>query len=125
MKFKRPKRWRKIIRDRLPRIEQKQDADIFGVATQMNSTDAELVDALLTDGNTTSPRDLAETIGAHIDIVYRSLKRLGPLVERTYGEVQLASIYVAQEIAVSVTSSRSFTTGLPTAPHRWFGIFAG
>jgi hypothetical protein len=101
------KRWRKIVRDRLPRIEQQQDADVFGVASQMNSTDAELVDALLTDGNTVSPRDLAETIGVHIDTIYRSLKRLGPLVEHKYGEVQLASIYVAQEIAGYIESVKN------------------
>jgi predicted transcriptional regulator len=92
------RRWRKLLPERLPRTESKQDDQIFATASQMNATDAELIDTLLTDGGTTSPADLADSIGVHLDTVYRALKRLRPLVDHTYGEVQLGSKYIAQEL---------------------------
>lgn len=98
------RRWRKFVQDQLPRIEEKQDDQVFAIASQMNETDAELVDTLLTDGGTTSPKDLAKAIGVHLDTVYRALKRLGPVVEHTYGEVQLASKHIAQEVTGYIDS---------------------
>ncbi|WP_336024617.1 Lrp/AsnC family transcriptional regulator [Halobellus salinisoli] len=92
------RRWRKLLPDQLPRIESKQDDQLFATMTQMNATDAELVDTLLTDGGKKSPKELAESIGTHLDTIYRALKRLAPLVDHTYGEVQLGSKYIAQEL---------------------------
>ncbi len=89
-------RWQKIRRYRLPRIEQRQDDLVFGAASRMHSMDADLVDTLLTDGGATSPKKLARTIGVHLDTVYASIHRLSPLVEHTYGDVQLASKYIVQ-----------------------------
>ncbi|AUV80582.1 AsnC family protein [Salinigranum rubrum] len=97
-------RWRKLLRNRLPMIKEKQDAQVFGIASQMNETDAEIVDTLLTDGGTMSPKDLARAISVSIDTVYRALKRLGPLVEHTYGELQIASKYIAQEMVGYIDS---------------------
>ncbi|MGQ4555957.1 DUF7845 domain-containing protein [Halobellus sp. GM3] len=106
------RRWRKLLPDQLPRIESKQDDQLFATATQMNSTDAELVDTLLTDGGKTSPKELAESIGVHLDTVYRALKRLSPLVDHTYGEVQLGSKYIAQELTGYIDSvSESIQSG--------------
>lgn len=110
------RRWRKLLPDRLPRIESKQDDQIFATATQMNSTDAELVDTLLTDGGETSLQELAESIGVHLDTVYRALKRLSPLVDHTYGEVQLGSKYIAQELTGYIDSvSESIQSGWESA----------
>ncbi len=53
------RRWRKLLPDRLPRIEDKQDDQIFATAAQMNETDTEMVETLLTDGRETSPKELA------------------------------------------------------------------
>jgi hypothetical protein len=109
-------RWRKLLPDRLPRIESKQDDQVFATATQMNATDTELVDTLLTDGGETSPKELAESIGVHLDTVYRALKRLSPLVDHTYGEVQLGSKYIAQELTGYIDSvSNSIQSGLENA----------
>ena len=109
-------RWRKLLPDRLPRIESKQDDQLFATATQMNATDTELVDTLLTDGGETSPKELAQSIGVHLDTVYRALKRLSPLVDHTYGEVQLGSKYIAQELTGYIDSvSNSIQSGLENA----------
>ena len=109
-------RWRKLLPDRLPRVESKQDAQVFASASRMNATDSELVDTLLTDGGKTSPKDLAESIGVHLDTVYRALKRLSPLVDHTYGEVQLGSKYIAQELTGYIDSvSDSIRSGLENA----------
>jgi hypothetical protein len=110
------RRWRKILEDRLPRIETKQDDQIFGTATQMNETDTELVETLLTDGGETSPKELARSIGVHLDTVYRALKRLSPLVDHTYGEVQIGSKYIAQELTGYIDAvSNSIQSGLENA----------
>ncbi|WP_435161125.1 Lrp/AsnC family transcriptional regulator [Halorubrum sp. SY-15] len=110
------RRWRKILPDSLPRIETKQDDQIFGTATQMNETDTELVETLLTDGGETSPKELAQSIGVHLDTVYRALKRLSPLVDHTYGEVQIGSKYIAQELTGYIDSvSNSIKSGLENA----------
>jgi len=109
-------RYRKILPDRLDRIESKQDNQIFASANQMTETDAELVETLLTDGGETSPKELAQSIGVHLDTVYRALKRLSPLVDHTYGEVQLGSKYIAQEITGYIDSiSNSIQSGLENA----------
>lgn len=109
-------RWRKILRYRLSRIEQKQDDLVFGAASRMNSTDAELVDTLLTDGGATSPKKLARTIGVYLDTVYASIRRLSPLVKHTYGDVQLASKYIAQEVTGYIDSvKQSINKGLEGA----------
>jgi len=110
------RRWRKVLPDRLPRIEIKQDDQIFATAAQMNETDTELVETLLTDGGETSPKELAQSIGVHLDTVYRALKRLSPLVDHTYGEVQLGSKYIAQELTGYIDSvSDSIKSGLENA----------
>ena len=110
------RRWRKILPDRLPRIETKQDDQIFATAAQMNGTDTELIETLLTDGGETSPKQLAQSIGVHLDTVYRALKRLSPLVDHTYGEVQLGSKYIAQELTGYIDSvSNSIKSGLENA----------
>jgi len=109
-------RWRKLLPDRLPRIESKQDDQVFATATQMNTTDTKLLDKLLTDGGETSPKELAESIGVHLDTVYRALNRLSPLVDHTYGDVQLGSKYIAQELTGYIDSvSNSIKSGLENA----------
>jgi hypothetical protein len=55
------------ISDRLPRIETKQGDQSFGAATQMNETDTEVVETLLTDSRETSPKQLAQFISVHIE----------------------------------------------------------
>jgi hypothetical protein len=80
----------------LPRIETKQDDQIFATAAHVNKTDTELVQTLLTDGGETSPRGGWLLPPALIfTTVYRAFKRRSPLVEHTNGEVQLGSKYIA------------------------------
>ena len=110
------RRWRKLLPDRLPRIESKQDDQLFATASQMNGTDDELVDSLLTDGGKTSPKELAESIDVHLDTVYRALKRLPPLVDHSCGEVQVGSKYIAQELTGYIDSvSESIQSGWESA----------
>jgi len=90
------RRWQKILTGCLPRIETKQDDQIFATAAHVNKTDTELVQTLLTDGGETSPRGGWLLPPALIfTTVYRAFKRRSPLVEHTNGEVQLGSKYIA------------------------------
>ncbi|MFD1601042.1 Lrp/AsnC family transcriptional regulator [Halobellus rarus] len=103
------RRFRKVIDDPLPRIEQEQDEEIrrFAVAGNLTETDVDLVDELLTDGGEISPAELAERIGCHISTAYKSLKRLGSLVYREYGHVELASKHIAKGVVKRLGSARS------------------
>jgi len=47
---------------------------------------------------------LAESIDVHLDTVYRALKRLSPLIDHSYGEVQVGSKYIAQELTGYIDS---------------------
>jgi hypothetical protein len=100
------RRFRKTLPDRLPDIESDQDDAIFAVASQATPTDLDLVDTLLSDGGEWSPAGLADAIGVHLDTVYRALDRLGPLVDHQYGDVQLASQYIAQELSGYIDRAR-------------------
>jgi len=102
------RRFRKVIDDPLPRIEQQQDEDIrrFAVAGNLTETDVDLVDELLTDGGEISPAELTQKIGCHISTTYKSLKRLGSLVHHQYGEVELASKHIAKGVVEHLQSAR-------------------
>ncbi|ELY31398.1 hypothetical protein C499_01380, partial [Halogeometricum borinquense DSM 11551] len=103
------RRFRKVIDDPLPRIAQQQDEEVrrFAVAGNLTETDVNLVDELLTDGGHISPADLAERIGVHINTCYKSLKRLGNIVQHDYGSVELASKHIAQGVVEHIDSARS------------------
>lgn len=96
------RRFRKVISDKLPRIEAQQDRHLHAVVGNVNDTDVELLDTLLTDGGEFTPAELADRIGRHVDTVRKALDRLGGLVEHTYGDVQLGSKYLAQEIVKKI-----------------------
>ncbi|AUV81218.1 AsnC family protein [Salinigranum rubrum] len=100
------RRWRKILREQLPRIQDRQEEYVLGATMNAAPTDAEILDQLLTDGGRVSPQDLMESIGCHIDTVYTALKRLSSIVEHNYGEVKLRSKYIAQEIVGRIESVR-------------------
>lgn len=91
-------RFRKLITNQLPRIKAQQDRHLEAVVGNVTETDTRLLEALLTDGGQWSPADLADAIGRHIDTVYSALERLDGLVDHSYGDVQLGSTYLAQEI---------------------------
>ncbi|WP_089806959.1 DUF7845 domain-containing protein [Halogeometricum rufum] len=103
------RRFRKIIENPLPRIAQQQDEEVrrFAVAGNLTETDVDLVDQLLTDGGHHSPADLAERIGVHISTCYKSLKRLGSIVQHDYGSVELASKHIAQGVVEHIDSARA------------------
>ncbi|MGZ0745719.1 DUF7845 domain-containing protein [Haloparvum sp. AD34] len=91
-------RFRKLITNQLPRIKAQQDRHLEAVVGNVTETDTRLLETLLTDGGQWSPADLADAIGRHIDTVYNALERLDGLVDHSYGDVQLGSTYLAQEI---------------------------
>jgi hypothetical protein len=100
------RRFRKLVDERLPRLKAQQHQAVWSVVGNMTETDQLLVDRLLTDGGQQSPADLADAIDRHLDTVYTALQRLGPIVEHTYGEVQLASKYVAQEVLKRIEGAK-------------------
>ncbi|WP_411967525.1 Lrp/AsnC family transcriptional regulator [Haloferax sp. YSSS75] len=102
------RRFRKVVDDQLPRLQEQQDRDArqFAVAGNLTHTDVDTVETLLTDGGVKSPADIAERIGVHISTVYNALERLGRLVVHQYGEVELASQYLAQQVLGKLKGAR-------------------
>lgn len=94
------RRFRKVVQDQLPRLREQQDreAQMFAVGHNMTEVDVDAVEAMLTDGGITSPADIAEAIGRDISTIYDSLQRLSGLIIHRYGEVEIASQYLAQQI---------------------------
>ncbi|WP_449271781.1 DUF7845 domain-containing protein [Haloferax litoreum] len=98
----------KIIDNPLPRIAQQQDEEVrlFATAGNLYETDVAIVDELVTDGGNWSPAELADAIGVTLDTAYKSLKRLGDLVIREYGHVELASKHIANGLVEHIESAR-------------------
>ncbi|MFC7128428.1 winged helix-turn-helix transcriptional regulator [Haloferax chudinovii] len=98
----------KVVDNPLPRIAEQQDDEIrkFAVAGNMNETDLDVVEELLTDGGDLSPAEIADKIGKATSTVYDSLERLGKLVLREYGHVELASKHIAEGIVEHIESAR-------------------
>lgn len=94
------RRYRKLLHDQLPRIESMQEREVkkLAVAGNATQTDVNMLETLLTNGGQQSPSSLAEQIGCAVSTVYSSIQRLGKLVSHEYGNVQLASQYVGQQI---------------------------
>lgn len=92
------RRFRKLVDNPLPRIEQEQDQQVLSFVNSANETDQAIVETLVTDGGQISPSELADGLGRHIDTIYRALDRLGEIVDHEYGEVRLASKHVGQKV---------------------------
>lgn len=94
------RRFRKLVHEQLPRLEQQQDqeAQRFAVAGNLTQTDVALVETLLTDGGVQKPAEAAEEIGVALSTIYRSIERLGSMVVHRYGELELGSTYLAQQV---------------------------
>jgi hypothetical protein len=52
----------------------------------------------LTDGDVQAPAEVADAIGVALSTVYRSIERLGSMVLHRYGELELGSTYLAQQV---------------------------
>lgn len=102
------RRFRKVVEDQLPRLREQQDREVrrFAVAGNLTSTDINAIETLLTDGGVQSPADLAEQIGVHISTIYDAIERLAGLVTHRYGEVELASQYLAQQVLGKLKGAR-------------------
>ncbi|MCU4971153.1 Lrp/AsnC family transcriptional regulator [Halobacteria archaeon AArc-m2/3/4] len=111
-------RFRKLLHGQLPRIETMQDREVkqLVVAGTTTETDVQLLETLLTDGGNHSPASLAEKIDCALSTVYKSIDRLGELVNHRYNDVQLTSQYIAQQIVRHLDAvKQSINTDLETA----------
>ncbi|KZN23908.1 hypothetical protein A4G99_13845 [Haladaptatus sp. R4] len=113
------RRFRNLVPNRLPSIQQEQHDDVMRVVPNLAPTDVEIAEELLTDGGQIAPKNLAEDLGRHIDTVYTSLKRLGSIVVHEYGDVRLRSKNVAQEILKYLRGAKeSFQVSMSEAADR-------
>jgi predicted transcriptional regulator len=93
-------RFRKLVDDPTPRIESEQENAVerWAFMSNLNETHTDTLRKLVTDGGELSPADIADEIGKHVSTVRKALRQLGDMVKRRYGDVQLRSQYLAQQV---------------------------
>ena len=86
-----------LIDDPTPEIRDEQDALVVQKLRDMNESDVEVIDEIVTDGGA-KPAEIADETEYHISTIYRALKRLEELVERGEDGVRVASRHLAQRL---------------------------
>jgi hypothetical protein len=94
----------------LTRVRQEQESVVVRhLADGLSPVQWEALDTLVTDGGELSPDDIATENDRHVGSVRRSLRAMGELVDRKYGECALRSEYVAEMVHDAVQEAREAT----------------
>ena len=77
-------------------MKDRQESPVMKhVVDGFEESDADVLEALVTDGGEVSPGAVAEETGWHVETIYRAIDRLEDLVEHHYGELSLRSHHIA------------------------------
>ena len=88
-------------------VKQNQENIVIKyLADGISPVQREALRTLVTDGGQVSPKDISEENDRHLGSVYRALRELDELVERSYGEVALRSDHVAEMVHESLQEAR-------------------
>jgi len=91
-------------------VRQEQESVVVRhVADGLSETQWEALETLVTDGGETSPADIAEQHGRHVESVRRALREMEDLVYREYAEVSLRSEYIGELVHDAVSEAREAT----------------
>lgn len=98
------RRDRRLVPDPLPTLAKEQDHMVVRAVSSMADidqydTDPQVLDELLADGGSHSPKSLAKSTGKAYETILRSIKRLSDIIDHQYGNVELKSRYIAQSVA--------------------------
>lgn len=113
----REERWNvRLVDDPTPEIESDQKARVMSLWGDMLDSDRQVVEHLLTDGGATSPADAADATGLSYRTIRRVIDRLEGVVEHSYGDMQIASKRIQQELLERVRAAgENFKTGVEAA----------
>lgn len=111
------RRWNlKLVDDPTPEIESEQKARVMRLWGDMLDSDRQVVEHLLTDGGATSPADAADATGLSYRTIRRVIDRLEGVVEHSYGDIQIQSKRIQNELLERVRAAgENFKKGVEAA----------
>lgn len=89
---------RRIVPDPLPEIEDEQEAKVMRLWGDMTESGRDVTELLLSDGGKISPQEAAEKTGRSYRTVRRVIDRLEGIIDHHYGEMEIVSKHVQQEL---------------------------
>ena len=96
---------RKIVQCPLPKIEDEQEHRVMQLWGDMTTADRDVTEMLLTDGGKVSPKEAAEKTGYTYRTIRTVIDRLEGLIRHTYGELELESKKIQQELLKRVRAA--------------------
>jgi len=96
---------RKLVRCPLPKIESDQEHRVMQLWGRMTQADRDVTELLLTDGGKISPKEAAERTGNTYRTVRTVIDRMEGLIRHTYGEMELESKKIQQELLKRVRAA--------------------
>jgi len=96
---------RKLVKCPLPEIEDEQEHKVMQLWGDMTDADRDVTELLLTDGGKVSPKEAAERTGNTYRTVRAVIDRLEGLIRHTYGEMELESKKIQQELLKRVRAA--------------------
>jgi len=96
---------RKLVKCPLPKIENDQEHRVMQLWGEMTDADRDVTELLLTDGGKVSPREAAEQTGNTYRTVRKVIDRMEGLIRHTYGEMELESKKIQQELLKRVRAA--------------------
>ncbi|MDS0279382.1 MarR family transcriptional regulator [Halomicroarcula sp. S1AR25-4] len=96
---------RKFVKCPLPEIEDEQEHRVMKLWSDMTDADRDVTEMLLTDGGKVSPKEAAEKTGYTYRTIRTVVDRLEGLIRHTYGELELESKKVQQELLKRVRAA--------------------
>jgi hypothetical protein len=96
---------RKMVQCPLPEIESEQEHRVMQLWGEMTEADREVTELLLTDGGKISPQEAAEQTGNTYRTIRTVIDRMEGLIRHTYGEMELESKKIQQELLQRVRAA--------------------
>lgn len=96
---------RKLVKCPLPDIEDEQEHRVMKLWGNMTEADRDVTELLLTDGGKVSPQRAAEETGNTYRTVREVTDRMEGLIRHTYGELELESKKIQQELLKRVRAA--------------------
>lgn len=96
---------RKTVKCPLPDIENEQEHRVMELWGEMTDADRDVTELLLTDGGKVSPQEAAEQTGNTYRTVRTVIERMEGLIRHTYGELEIESKKIQQELLKRVRAA--------------------
>jgi len=96
---------RRMVKCPLPEIKSEQEHRVMKLWGEMTDADRGVIELLLTDGGKVSPKEAAEETGNTYRTIRTVINRMEGLIRHTYGEMELESKKVQQELLKRVRAA--------------------